>query len=108
MNEFERFLKFQREITELKLETIKKYQRLQGKDTAKPKSTSRIELVEDILRAAGRPLHISEIIEIAKRDFEVDLERDSVVSALVKKVKSEQIFVRTAPNTFWLRNGLRP
>lgn len=67
MDDFERLIQLQREIAESTIETIKKYQRLQGKETGKPKRKSRIELVEDILRSAGRPLHISEIIDIAKR-----------------------------------------
>lgn len=108
MDDFKRFIQLQKEIAESTLETIKKYQRLQGKETGKPKRMSKMELVEAILRSAGRPLHISEIIDIAKRDYQVDLERDSVVSALVKKVKSGQMFVRTAPNTFAIRNSRLP
>ena len=35
-----------------------------------------------------------------KEDFDVDLDRESIVSALTKKVKSGRIFTRLAPNTF--------
>lgn len=102
MGDFERFLDFQKAIVEATLETIKKFKR---EETPGPKRTYKLNLVERILRTAGRPLHISEIIEIAQRDFQVTLERDSMVSALVKKVKSGHIFTRTAPNTFSLIKG---
>ena len=100
MGEFERFLDFQRDIAEATLETIRRYQ---GKQPTKKQRMYKTALVEDILRLAGHPLHISEIIKIAQRDFQVTLDRDSIVSALVKKVKAGETFVRTAPNTFYLR-----
>jgi len=34
------------------------------------------------------------------------MERDSIVSALVKKVKAGRQFVRVAPNTFALKNEI--
>ncbi len=99
MDDFERFLEFNKEIAEATLEIIKKFKR---EETPKTERTYKLKLVEHILRTARRPLHISEIIEMAQRDFQVTLERDSTVSALVKKVKSGQTFTRTAPNTFSL------
>ncbi len=69
------------------------------------KRTSNLSIVEDILKNAGTPLHISEIIEIAKTEFNANLERDSIVSALIKKIKVGKTFIRTAPNTFALRIG---
>ncbi|KKM12596.1 hypothetical protein SY88_02805 [Clostridiales bacterium PH28_bin88] len=102
MGEFERFLDFQKAIAEATLETIKRFKQ---EEAPGPKRTYKLNMVERILRTAGRPLHISEIIEIAQRDFQVTLERDSTVSALVKKVKSGQTFTRTAPNTFSLIKG---
>lgn len=61
-----------------------------------------MDLVEKVLRAAGRPLRISETILRVKKDFSVRLERDSVVSNLVKKIRAGRAFKRTAPNTFAL------
>lgn len=102
MGDFERFLEFHKELAEATLAIIKKFKR---EEIARPERTYKLHLVERILSTAGRPLHISEIIEIAQRDFQVTLERDSTVSALVKKVKSDQTFIRTAPNTFSLSKG---
>jgi hypothetical protein len=62
-----------------------------------------VDVVEQVLRKAGRPLHISEIIEIADRDFGTHLDRDSVVSFVIKRMNAGRTFIRTAPNTFALR-----
>ena len=37
--------------------------------------------------------------------MEANLKRDSIVSILIKKVKAGQRFIRTAPNTFALKDG---
>jgi hypothetical protein len=56
--------------------------------------------IYNILLAAQKPLHVTEIIARAKQDLNVDLDRESIVSALTKKVKSGRMFTRVAPNTF--------
>jgi hypothetical protein len=66
------------------------------------KKRSNIGLVEDILTAAGKPLHVNEVIARAKRDHGVELKRESIVSALTKKVLDRQTFRRTARNEFGL------
>ncbi len=64
------------------------------------KSMSNMDMALDILRRAQRPLHISEIIAQVKTKYGVELDRESLVSALVKKVHRHQELSRTAPNTF--------
>ena len=59
-----------------------------------------MSIIYDILLAAHKPLHITDIIARAKQDFSVDLDRESIVSALSKKVKSRRMFKRVKPNTF--------
>ena len=103
MNSFESYLLYEKELTESKLKTIDRF--LKGEKPKDKKRTSKISIVENVLAIAGRPLHISEIIEIANRDFKVKLERDSTVSILTKKIKAGQRFTRTAPNTFSLKGG---
>jgi len=61
-----------------------------------------MDVVHDVLQAAGKPLHVTEIIAIAEKDFGVLLDRETIVSALTKKVKSGRMFQRVAPNTFTL------
>jgi hypothetical protein len=43
---------------------------------------------------------ITEIISRAKQDFHMELDRESLVSAISKKLKSGRMFKRVAPNTF--------
>jgi hypothetical protein len=64
------------------------------------KRKSNMDIVYDILLAAKGPLHISEILQRAKKDHHRPLRRESLVSALTKKVLDRQTFTRTAPNTF--------
>lgn len=64
--------------------------------------TSQLDVVFAILKAAGQPLHIAEIIARAAAAGPV-LDRESVVSALTKRIQRADRFRRTAPNTFALR-----
>ena len=66
----------------------------------KGEGISNIDMAMDILRQARKPLHISEILTQVKAKYKIDLDRESLVSALVKKVHRGQGVTRTAPNTF--------
>lgn len=101
MDQFESYLHYQKEITETKLKIINRFQK--GVQPKPKKRTSKIEIAKNVLRIAGRPLHVSEIIKLAERDFQATLDRDSIVSAILKKVNTGKSFVRTAPNTFALK-----
>lgn len=83
-----------RTIRQLKSPKTQKAKRVEGK------SMSNIDMAIDILRRAQRPLHISEIITQVKTKHGVTLDRESLVSALVKKVHRRQGLSRTDPNTF--------
>ena len=97
-DEFNRYLYYQKKIAEAKLKIIDRLQN--GTKETPRKRTSNVIIALNVLKTTGRPLHVSEIIEIAKRDFHEELERDSIVSAILKKVKAGRMFIRTAPNTF--------
>ena len=105
MRKDDTFLLYEKEVAEFKLELIR---RLNGKhepgDTRKPKRTSKISMVEKVLTLMGRPLHMSEIIAAVKTEYGVQLNPDSVSSALSKQVRQGKRFIKVAPNTF----GLRP
>ena len=73
-------------------------------EKASHKRRSQMSMVEDLLVEAAQPLHISVLIEQAKSRFNQVLDRESLVSALSKRVKRKDRFVRTGPNTY----GLRP
>lgn len=81
-------------------------------DEAKPKGQahkgrSQVDMAEDILRKAGVPLHANDIIEQIKRVHGVEVDRESLVSALSKKVQRGVRFVRPGPNEFALGPGAR-
>ena len=101
MESFKHFIEYEKEVAEFKLKTINRIQ--EGLKPKQVKRTSKADVVEHVLQIAGRPLHVSDIIQIADRDFHVQLERDSIVSIIIKKIKAGQRFIRTAPNTFTLK-----
>jgi hypothetical protein len=88
---------------------LRALRRLRDGEDEKPKvsrtSRSGIGVVENILRGAGKPLHIRDIIALAQSDLGTVLDRESIVSALSKKVNRGDRFTRTAPNTFALKEG---
>ena len=77
-----------------------------GNDATKPrrrkKSMSQVDMTYDILRRAKTPLHVSEIIARIEQIHGQQVDRESLVSALVKKVQRQDRFVRTDKNVFGL------
>jgi hypothetical protein len=69
------------------------------------KGTSQIAMVQDVLSRAGKPLHVSEIIERVEKLHGFKLERESIVSTLTKKVQRGDRFVRTDKNVFALKGA---
>jgi hypothetical protein len=84
------------------LRVVRQLQRSKPLKAKSPKNKSmfNINMALDILQQAGKPLHISEILAQVNAKHKVKLDRESLVSALVKKVHRHQGLMRTAPNTF--------
>jgi len=77
---------------------------------AKPrpiKGRSQVDMTFDILKKAGTPLHVSEIIDRIQTQFGVTVDRESLVSSLSKKVARQDRFLRPEKNTFSLRPEAR-
>jgi len=72
-------------------------------EAIREKSTSQIAMVQDVLRRAGKPLHISEILDRVEKLHGRRLDRESVVSSLVKKIARGERFIRTDKNVFALK-----
>ena len=104
MDTFDKIVQFQRDLLQSQLKIIRHYQQQSPQFKKQPKRTSKLDIVEDILLSAHQPLHIDKIIEAARNDYNLTLQRDSIVSALVKKIRAEERFVRVAPNTFALKD----
>jgi uncharacterized protein YpuA (DUF1002 family) len=101
MDQFQQYLQFDKEVTQAKLKIIERFQQQGGSQTKK--RTSNINIVQNVLNSAGHPLHVSDIIQMAEKHYQVQLNRDSIVSAVLKKINAGQTFIRTAPNTFALK-----
>ena len=84
-----------------KLKAIRKLSNPQPQVKAvKPKSMSQVDMVYNILIKENTPLHITSIIEKVKSEYQMLLDRESIVSALTKKVKKNDRFLRIDKNTF--------
>jgi DNA-directed RNA polymerase delta subunit len=98
------FLRYEQEVAQFKLDLIR---RLTGEasllEETREKRTYKISMVEGVLAAAGKPLHVNDIIVNIEKKFGITLSRDSLSSAIIKNVRQEKRFVRVAPNTFGLR-----
>lgn len=81
---------------------LKKSANIPDTESPKEKRMSQMSIAYDILKYAGQPMHISDILAAAKQRFDVEMDRESVVSALVKRVKRHDRFIKTGPNTFGL------
>jgi hypothetical protein len=101
MDQFKRYLQYQKEVAQAQLKIIDRFQQ-QERLPAKER-TSNINIVQKVLNSVGLPLHVADIIRLAEKDYQVRLNRDSIVSAILKKINAGQTFIRTAPNTFALK-----
>ena len=101
------FLTFYESLFLAQLRTVRQLKSPKPKRTKRmeDKSMSNMDMAIDILRRAQRPLHVSEIIAQVKAKHGAALDRESLVSALVKKVHRRQGLIRTAPNTFQIETG---
>jgi len=71
-------------------------------EVAHVKGRSQIDMAYDILFKAHEPLHVTEIIQRIASEFDVTVDRESLVSAISKRVVRGDRFVRTGKNTFAL------
>lgn len=66
------------------------------------KPMSQVECAYQVLKSAKKPLHVSELIKLCHEQFGMEIYRESIVSALLKKVNRLDRFIKTEPNTFGL------
>ena len=69
------------------------------------KGMSQVDMAYDILQRAHGPLHVGEILDRIASVHGQRLDRESLVSALVKKVQRQDRFIRTDKNVFALLKG---
>jgi hypothetical protein len=71
-------------------------------EPARRKRLSQVDMAFDVLTKARTPLHVNDILERIRAQFAVEIDRDSLVSSLSKKVARADRFRRPARNTFGL------
>jgi hypothetical protein len=92
-------------VSRAQLKTLRRLRR-SPRQEARPsgekstRSMSQIDMAYNILHAAGRPMHISEITALVSKRYGVTLDRESIVSAITKRVARKDRFMRTGPNQF--------
>ena len=84
------------------IKQLKKSTGVVAEEKSTEKRMSQMDMVYDILVRQAQAMHINQILLAAKQQFDIDLDRESVVSALVKRVKRNDRFIKTGPNTFGL------
>lgn len=75
-------------------------QRHEALTPSRHKGRSQIDMAYDILSEAARPLHVTDILSRIAARFDVRVDRESLVSALSKRVARQDRFERTDKNTF--------
>jgi hypothetical protein len=101
------------EAIETSLEAqLRAIRRLRSGKEASPKPKTRkgmsqVDMAFDILSRTEEPLHISEIIHRMAEVHNRQVDRESLVSSLVKKVQRGDRFVRTDKNVFGLLREAR-
>ena len=73
-----------------------------AKSRSPRKGMSQVDMAYDILKKAGAPLHVSEIIARIEQDHGRQVDRESLASALIKKVQRNNRFIRSNKNVFGL------
>lgn len=102
---FEQFLNIQESMLRAQLNVIRQFRREAGIASTEPKpdkSMSQIDMVHDILKSSETPMHIDQIIVIVSEKFQFEMDKESIVSALAKRIKRHDRFIKTAPNTYFL------
>jgi hypothetical protein len=73
-----------------------------AKSRSPRKGMSQVDMAYDILKRSGAPLHVSEIIARIEQVHGRQVDRESLASALIKKVQRRNRFVRSDKNVFGL------
>jgi hypothetical protein len=81
---------------------LKKKAGLLDEEQTTERRMSQIDMAYDILFHSKNEMHVNNIIIAVKKKFDVELDKESIVSALIKRVKRQDRFAKTAPNTFTL------
>jgi hypothetical protein len=69
---------------------------------------SLVHLVVNILTEEKRPLHVTELVDLLREQYGRITDRDTLSSALGKKVRQGKLIKQTGPATFQVLHNSRP
>jgi predicted transcriptional regulator len=96
--ELQEYLTIKQKVLGAQLKAINEL--LQQFSPVKVKRKTQTEMVYDILNDVDNSLHIKEIISLVKQKYNVELDRETIVSSIAKKIAKGIVFKRVAPNTY--------
>lgn len=85
---------------EAQLRSIRRLRGSSKDSSVSKKGKSQVDMAYDILVRVETPLHINEIIRNIETTYQVQVDRESLVSAITKKVTRGDRFSRVGKNTF--------
>ena len=89
---------------EAQLRAVRKLRKTDGAPEPEKKSgRSQLDMAYDILSRSKAPMHVTQIIEAIRHKFGAEVDRESLVSAIAKRVVREDRFERIDRNTFAAR-----
>lgn len=92
------------EILKAQLFAIRKLKKGKSEsDEKESRGKSQVVMAWEVIKKEGAPLHINEIIKGIEKMFKVKVDRESLASAIIKKVLREDRFVRTGKNIYTVR-----
>lgn len=101
----EELLRLFESLLRAQLNTIRQLRKAAGyvePEEPKEKRMSHMDMVYDILSSEQRPLHVDAIITAMESKFKTKVDKESLVSALLKRVRRQDRFVKLGRNTFGL------
>ena len=101
----EEFLTLCESLLRAQLNVIKQFRKqlgLKESEAPKEKRMSQMDMVYNILCETQKPMHVDDIIIAAKAKFDIEMDKESVVSALAKRIKRQDRFIKIAPNPYAL------
>jgi predicted transcriptional regulator len=96
--ELQEYLTIKQKVLGAQLKAINEL--LQQFSPVKVKRKTQTKMVFDILNDVDGSLHIKEIISLVKQKYDVELDRETIVSSIAKKIAKGIVFKRVAPNTY--------
>ncbi len=64
------------------------------------RSRSLVDFITKILTEENRPLHVNQIVDLLQERYDRSTDRDTIASALSKKVRQGVLVQKTGPATF--------